>query len=1027
MAHGAAHDAAQDVAAPLVARQHAIGDEEGAGAQVIGIAGGSAAAGTISASGLYTPPATLPAVNPVTITAVSQANTATTGTASEAVWNPIAVVTSATATQVGTTSSLAVDVKGTGFVSGSVLQFNGTAAATTFVSSTEVKATYIPAMDVASTTVTLVNPDPGSSVSGNFTLNFALPVSVQLTGAAQTRLGTTTQFTAVVNNTANQNVTWQVNGVTGGSAATGTISVTGIYTPPATIPAAGTVTIGAVSVANTAVSGTQTETLYNAAPVLVSGTATQVGTGTSFTLDLKGTSFVTGATIQINGTTVTTAFVSATEVTATFTPANGATTLVATVTNPNPGSSVSNALTVSFGSAISVTVSGAAQTRLGTTTQFTAVVHNNTNQNVTWQVNGITGGSAATGTISTAGLYTPPTTIPSQNPVTIGAVSVANTAVSGTLSELVWNPVPTVTSGVATQTGSNPVLLMDVMGTNFVQGATILIDGNAATTTYISSTELQANFTPANGATKAAVAVQNPNPGSATSSTVNVTFTVILATVTQAGRILDQTTFGGTLANIQHVQQIGIDSYITEQFNTPTTLEPGGLAPLPADCFNLAIPCEQSQWWKVSITGQDQLRQRVAFALSELFVVSTIVDTFAGIPYYNNLLANDAFTNYYTIMNDVSLSPAMGFYLNMLDSAAAPAGQIPNENYPRELMQLFTIGLSQLNQDGTMQLDSNGNPIPTYTESMVEGFAKAYTGWTWQPADGSVPKNFNQNRNWPAPMAAVASLHDTTAKTILGGVVIPAGGTAQSDLTASLTTIFNHPNVPPFVSKQLIQHLVTGNPSPAYVARIAAVFTNNGSGVRGDMQAVIRAILEDTEARAGDTNPSFDGGHMREPMMRMTSILRGLGATNTNAGTDTDYYSPGNLTSPLGEKPYGQASVFNFYPPSYVIPGTTINSPEFALENTATANAYLTMVNQLVYNKLGSFTIDLSATSAWGLLAANPANLVDALSNLFMYGAMPANMRTAIINHITTLTDPAQRARVATYLVLTSSQYKIIH
>jgi uncharacterized protein (DUF1800 family) len=203
-------------------------------------------------------------------------------------------------------------------------------------------------------------------------------------------------------------------------------------------------------------------------------------------------------------------------------------------------------------------------------------------------------------------------------------------------------------------------------------------------------------------------------------------------------------------------------------------------------------------------------------------------------------------------MHDVSVSPGMGAYLNMLNSNKPATGQIANENYPRELMQLFTIGLYQLNQDGTLQLDGSGNPIPSYTQAQVQAFARAYTGWTYATATGGVPTKFpNGTANYLAPMVAVETAHDTTAKTLLGGTVLPAGQTAEQDLAGALSNIFNNTNVGPFVCKQLIQHLVTSTPSPAYVARISAVFANNGSGVRGDMQAVIRAILEDQEARAG--------------------------------------------------------------------------------------------------------------------------------------------------------------------------------
>jgi uncharacterized protein (DUF1800 family) len=430
-----------------------------------------------------------------------------------------------------------------------------------------------------------------------------------------------------------------------------------------------------------------------------------------------------------------------------------------------------------------------------------------------------------------------------------------------------------------------------------------------------------------------------------------------------------------------------------------------------------------------------------------MFVVSTNSVNARTVTTYQNTLANDAFTNFYTIMQDVTLSPAMGAYLNMLNSAKPGTingiPQIANENYARELMQLFTTGIDMLNQDGSLQLDSGGNPIPVYTEAQVQAFARAYTGWTYGNASGTgAATKFPQPANYTAPMAAYDGQHDMTAKTVLNGATLPAGQSSTQDLTGALTNLFNHSNVGPFVCRQLIQHLVASDPSPAYVSRVAAVFANAGDSAhtRGDMKAVITAILTDADARAGDTNPSFDGGHLREPMLYMTNVMRALGFANKDAAAGNDvianasYNTVGNYTSPLGEKPYTSGSVFNFFPPNYVIPGTTKNAPEFGQENTASAVLRLSLANTLVYNGVSGFTVDLSKTSALGMTASatgyamtDSGNLVDSLNVIFMHGQMPTQMRTDIVNHIATLTDPAQRVRVATYLVITSSFYKVEH
>ena len=678
---------------------------------------------------------------------------------------------------------------------------------------------------------------------------------------------------------------------------------------------------------------------------------------------------------------------------------------------------------------VTVSVAGASSVRLGASTQFTAMVSNASNHNVTWEVNGIAAGNATSGTISATGLYTAPATMPASASVTISAISVASSSASGSASTNLQNPLPILNSGTATQVGSSLSYAVDVLGSGFVPTSVLQVAGVAQATTYVSATELQATIVVASGTSSVVVAVTNPNPGGSISANLTLPLTFYSTTATAAARILDQTSFGPTTSTIQHVQQIGLNAYLKEQFAEPTsTLAAISTNPLPAVCLgnNTAYPCAESEWWTAAITGPDQLRQRVAFALSEMFVVSTQSIPGQAIPQFHNALANDAFTNFYTIMKDVALSPAMGGYLNMLDSAAPAPGQIANENFPRENMQLFTLGTAMLNQDGTLQLDSSGNPVQPYTELQVQAFARAFTGWTYAVAGGGAPTKFpNNTADYADSMAAVASAHDTTSKILLNGTVLPAGQTAQQDLTQALTNVFDHPNVGPFVCKQLIQHLVTSTPSASYISRVAAIFANDGTGVRGNMQAVINAILTDQEARAGDTNTSFDGGHLREPILFITAMIRGLGFTNTDV--NSSYESLSNYSTNLSERPYRANSVFNFFPPDYVIPATTLNAPEFGIENTATSTLQMSLADSIVNNKITSFTVDLSNTSTLGVLAANPANLVQTLSGLFMHSQMPTNMQTTIVNAITPLTSNAQRARVAVYLVITSSQYKIIH
>jgi uncharacterized protein (DUF1800 family) len=586
-----------------------------------------------------------------------------------------------------------------------------------------------------------------------------------------------------------------------------------------------------------------------------------------------------------------------------------------------------------------------------------------------------------------------------------------------------------VTSATANTTG-NTNYLVDVVGSGFVNGALVEVGGTVLSTTFISATELQATYLAASGQSGSiSMSVANPSPGSSTSGSVSAQLGQ--TTAASAARFLDQTSFGPTALTLSHAQQLGLTAYLTQQFNTQPTLLPDIPIPYPSQCPINSFTCAESEWWQVALTGNDQLRQRVAFALSSMWVTSTEEVPGEAMTAYMNTLARDAFTNYRTIMQDATLAPAMGRYLNMLNSNKPATGQIANENYAREIMQLFAMGLYQLNSDGTVQTDANGNPIPAYSQNDVQGLARAFTGWTFSNADGSAPTQFpNATNAFAYPMKAVEANHDSGSKTVLG-VVLPAGQTAQQDLTESLDTIFNNPNVGPFICKQLIQHLVSSSPSQAYVSRVAEVFANDGSGVRGDMKAVIRAILMDPDARAGDTNTAAPGGHLREPILYVTGVMRGLGYVNTDANPTADYaYMPlSSLTIPLNEWPLRSASVFNFFPPNYAIPGTQSNAPEFGLENTATVTQRLALANALTHNGISGFTVDLSNTSPLGIMAAsNPGQLVNTLAAVFMHSQMPADMRSAIVTAISSYANnPAARARSAVYLIITSSDYKIIN
>jgi uncharacterized protein (DUF1800 family) len=681
-----------------------------------------------------------------------------------------------------------------------------------------------------------------------------------------------------------------------------------------------------------------------------------------------------------------------------------------------------------------VTVTGPSSVRLGGSAQYTAVAAGVSGATFNWAVNGAAGGAASTGFISSSGLFSPAATFSAGHTVTIRASLASSSTTVASITVKVLNPLPVFSYGFLTPTTQPSVYVVDMQGTGFVSGSQLIIAGANVATTFVSATELVATYTLPAGTTTFKIGVMNPN--AAQSAPVSQTLTVPAvpqATLTQAARFLDQTSFGPTLSTISQVQQTGLTAYLNQQFAMAPTLMPSIPLPPVALCPDATYRCVQNYFWQSALTANDQLRQRVAFALEEMFVVSTDEINARAIPAYNNLLVNDAFGNFSQILNDVATSPAMGAYLNMLNSAVAPAGQIANENFARELMQLFTTGLILLNEDGTPQLDAQGNTQPVYTEAQVQAYARALTGWTYASQTGGTQSSFpNGVPNFDQPMQAVESQHDMTSKVLLGGVTLPAGQTAEADLAGVIASIFNHPNVGPFVCRQLIQHLVTSMPSPAYVARVAAVFGNDGTGTRGNMKAVITAIVMDPEARAADTNAAVDGGHLREPILYFTGILRGLGFTNVNSQNRYDMAS--SYTAPLGEVPYAAASVFNFFPPGYVIPQTALNAPEFGLENTSSVMQRLILADSIVRNHLTTFAIDMTQASLLGQIASstgNPAvdsaNLVNALNILFTHNQLPSVLQNGIVAQASAVQDIGQRVRVATWLVISSNQYKLEH
>src|SRR5580698_1889749 len=490
-----------------------------------------------------------------------------------------------------------------------------------------------------------------------------------------------------------------------------------------------------------------------------------------------------------------------------------------------------------------------------------------------------------------------------------------------------------------------------------------------------------------------------------------------------AARFLDQATWGPTPGSIAQLQQMGMGNWLNAQFALNTSNIPDQPQLDSTGEPNRDMHPVQAAFFQNTVTGQDQLRQRVAFALNQMWVVSfTRVPIAYAFPPYWRIFRDHAFGNYRDLIQAVTLSPAMGRYLNVANNNKAnPAKNTSaNENYARELMQLFTLGLTQLNPNGTPLLDQNNNPIPTYDQDVVTNMAKVLTGWTYPTAPGARQKN-NNPEYFFGQMFAVESEHDTTAKTIFSNITIPAGQTAELDLNSLLDALMAQPTMAPFVSEQLIQHLVTSNPSPQYIARVSSVFHNDGNGVTGDLQAVITAILTDPEARAGDdeivsANPTF--GHMREPVLFMPNLLRGLNGTLT---ANSAIY---NNTSQLGETLFNAPSVFSYFSPQYRVQGGLL-APEFQIYTTQTAVDRADIVNSILYG-----TIDKATTvnlTPFVEQAGSAASLLSYIGTVFLHGSMSPALVEEATDAMDAASTPTAKAQAALYVVLTSGEYQIIH
>jgi uncharacterized protein (DUF1800 family) len=526
------------------------------------------------------------------------------------------------------------------------------------------------------------------------------------------------------------------------------------------------------------------------------------------------------------------------------------------------------------------------------------------------------------------------------------------------------------------------------------------------------------------GASTSAEAAKPVSPPSAT--------TLIPIAKVDASRLLIQATYGPTLAEIDRASSMGEAAWIKDQFSTPSrdthwdyvVVRKGPIGCTVCDAKYLNATMES--FWDQAVRGPDQLRQRTVLALSELFVISS-VNSAVGIQAdahasYLDMLARNAFGNYRTLLEQVSTHPTMGLYLSHLknEKEDPTTGRIPDENYAREVMQLFTIGLWQLNPDGSRKNDGNGADIPTFNQADVMGMAKVFTGWTFNNGDLSDSNWFWGSASFKEQMINFPKFHSSSEKRFLG-TVLQANTSGEQSMKVAMDTLFNHPNVGPFVGSQLIKRFVTSNPSPDYVARVTAAF-NNSDGVRGDMKAVLTAVLMDPEARDSTKANDAQWGKLREPMVRFSAWMRAFDAKSAQGN-----YAVWNLEDPvssIGQNPLRAPSVFNWFRPDYAPPGEIMRrglaAPEFQITHETTVTGYANFISNTVERGYGFNQTNIKSDYIPEMvLAANPAVLLDHLNLLLVAGRMTTGTRQIILDAVNALPASDAKNRVYTAIALT--------
>ncbi len=498
---------------------------------------------------------------------------------------------------------------------------------------------------------------------------------------------------------------------------------------------------------------------------------------------------------------------------------------------------------------------------------------------------------------------------------------------------------------------------------------------------------------------------------------------------TQVHRLLTQTTYGPTLVDMNALKGTTAEDWIDAQMQLPATYLSQGLDKANTSQWNEYV----NVWWRQGIYAPDQLRHRVAFALSQLLVVSaqsSFSEEQYGLANYYDILIRNAFGNYRDLLEEVTLNPIMGEYLSMKGNRKPePENNVhADENYARELLQLFTIGLDQLNPDGTIKYDADGVALPTYDQDTVENYARVFTGWHYANADDF---RWPSTKDYISPMTSFPEYHDSNEKVLLNGLVLPANQTPEQDLEMALDSVFNHPNVAPFIVKQLIQRLVTSNPTPGYVRDVAAVFDSNINGERGNLGSTVKAILMHKEARLGSELYPTTFGKVKEPLLRVSGVWRAFQPERI-----PDNFNYGWVHKEIQQSPLNSPTVFNFYRPDYRQPGTLnmqdLKTPELQIIDES---GIITLTNRLLANTLwaNNFTADQNSKAiAINIdhemqLVQDAEKLVDHLDRMLLGGSMSQGLRKATLTLIANTTRDSNKVVNAIFLIASSPEAAIQH